>query len=121
MTQPSAVPAKPVTFKVLCEVPQLDTVDPDIQRYKDLGIEIPRSAEQREEVATVILRVLDWGPDAFADKTRFPSGPICERGDYIITRAFTGTRVKFRGRELRIINDDHIELVVKDLAGFTRA
>ena len=115
-----AVPAKPVTYKVLCEVPSLAVVDPEIERLKAIGLEMPKSATQREEVATVVLRVLDWGPDAFKDVKRFPTGPVCEKGDYILVRAYTGTRVMFGERELRIINDDHIDMVINDLAGFSR-
>src|SRR4249919_2873074 len=104
------VPATPVTFKVLCEVPDLAVTDPEVERLKALGISLPKSATQREETATVVLRVLDWGPDAFADRSRFPGGPVCERGDYIIVRAYTGTRLMYGTHELRIINDDHIDM-----------
>jgi co-chaperonin GroES (HSP10) len=114
------VPASPVTYKVLCEVPDLDTTDPDIERIKAMGLQLPKSATQREEVATVVLRVLDWGPDAFGDSKRFPGGPVCEKGDYILVRAYTGTRLMYGGRELRIINDDHIDMVIHDLDGFSR-
>ena len=114
------VPAKPVSFTVLCEVPDLTVTDPEVERLKALGIALPKSAQQREETATVVLRVLDWGPDAFADRSRFPGGPVCERGDYILVRAYTGTRVMFGERELRLINDDHIDMVINDLAGFSR-
>src|SRR5262245_43571134 len=75
------VPARPVTFKVLCEVPPLGEVDPEIARMEALGMKLAKPAQVREEVATVVLRVLDWGPDAFADKARFPTGPVCEKGD----------------------------------------
>jgi len=114
------VPAVPVTYKVLCEVPDLAATDPEVERLKALGMKLPKEMMQREEAATVVLRVLDWGPDAFCDMKRFPNGPVCERGDYVLVRAYTGTRVMFGEHELRIINDDHIDMVIHDLDGFSR-
>ena len=53
--------------------------------------------------------------------TRFPSGPSCKEGDFVIVRPNSGTRLKIHGREFRIINDDSIEAVVEDPRGITRA
>jgi co-chaperonin GroES (HSP10) len=52
---------------------------------------------------------------------KFPSGPWCEQGDFVITRAYSGTRFKIHGREFRLINDDQVEAVVEDPRGITRA
>jgi len=53
--------------------------------------------------------------------TRFPSGPSCKEGDFVIVRPNSGTRLKIPGREFRIINDDSVEAVVEDPRGITRA
>ena len=74
-----------------------------------------------EEVLTPVLFVVKVGPDAYADKTRFPSGPSCKVGDFVIVRPNSGTRLKIHGREFRIINDDSVEAVVEDPRGITRA
>ena len=65
--------------------------------------------------------VLKLGPDCYKDEKRFPSGPWCKEGDFIITRPMAGSRIKIHGREFRMINDDAVEGVVEDPRGITRA
>ena len=57
------------------------------------------------------------GPDAYASKDRFPSGPYCKEGDFIMMRSYSGTRLKVHGREFRLLNDDSVEAVVEDPRG----
>ena len=54
------------------------------------------------------------GPDCYKDKSRFPNGPWCKRGDFVLMRAYSGTRIKIHGKEFRLINDDTPEAVVDD-------
>ena len=68
-----------------------------------------------------MLFVVALGDMAYADQNRFPTGPWCKQGDFIITRANTGTRLKIHDREFRIINDDSVEAVVEDPRGIQRA
>ena len=70
-----------------------------------------------EEIATVVGFVLKMGKDCYDDKKKFPSGAWCKEGDWIIFRAFTGTRLKIHGKEFRIINDDNVEAIVQDPRG----
>jgi co-chaperonin GroES (HSP10) len=61
------------------------------------------------------------GPDAYKDKDKFPSGPYCKIGDFVLMRAYSGTRFKVYGKEMfRIVNDDSVEAVVADPTGYTR-
>jgi len=60
------------------------------------------------------------GPDCYKDETRFPTGPWCQVGDFVLFRAFSGTRIKIHGKELRIINDDNVEAVVDDPRGIEK-
>jgi co-chaperonin GroES (HSP10) len=64
--------------------------------------------------------VLALGPDCYGDKGRFPTGPWCKAGDFVLVRSYSGTRFKVRGQELRLINDDMVEAVVEDPRGFSR-
>ena len=73
-----------------------------------------------EEIASVCGFVLKMGPDAYADEKRFPSGPYCKEGDWIMMRAFSGTRFKVHGKEFRLINDDSVEAVVEDPRGIIK-
>ena len=107
----------PRTFHILCVVPEA------MQEYAESEAGIIKSSQSMhyEEVLTPVLFVVKLGPDCYADTTRFPSGPSCKEGDFIIVRPNSGTRLKIHGREFRILNDDSVEAVVEDPRGITRA
>jgi co-chaperonin GroES (HSP10) len=107
----------PKTFHLLCVVPEA------MEEFADSEIGIVKSNQSMhyEEVLTPVLFVVKVGPDAYKDPERFPSGPSCKEGDFVIVRPNSGTRLKIHGREFRIINDDSVEAVVEDPRGITRA
>jgi len=74
-----------------------------------------------DEQTSPILFVMKLGPEAYIDKTKFPSGPRCAEGDFILTRPYAGTRVKIHGKEFRLLNDDQVEATVQDPRGVSRA
>jgi len=96
-------------------------VIPETEDKYDSGIVKADQTRHFEEVLSPVLFVIKMGPDCYADKTRFPSGPSCKVGDFVLVRPNTGTRVKIQGREFRIINDDSVEAVVEDPRGISRA
>jgi hypothetical protein len=73
-----------------------------------------------EEVLTTVLFVIELGPDCYKDPARFPTGPWCKKGDFVLVRPNAGTRVIIHGREFRIINDDSVEAVVDEPRGIRR-
>ena len=102
-------------WKLLCVVPDVsDTFD---------GSQIVKadSLMKAEEHGTTVLFVVDLGPDAYQDKAKFPSGPWCKKGDFVLVRTYSGTRFKIYGKEFRLLNDDQIDAVVDDPRGITRA
>jgi co-chaperonin GroES (HSP10) len=101
-------------YRILCMVPQAD------EAYES-GIIKSDAARQIQEHSTVVLWVMQLGGLAYKDKARFPEGPWCKEGDFVITRAYAGTRIKIHGKEFRIINDDTVEAVVDDPRGYERA
>jgi co-chaperonin GroES (HSP10) len=107
----------PKTFHILTVVPEA------MQEYAESESGIIKSAQAMhyEEVLTPVLFVVKLGPDCYKDEARFPSGPSCKEGDFIVCRPNSGTRLKIHGREFRIINDDSVEAVVEDPRGITRA
>ena len=107
----------PKTFHLLCVVPEA------MEEYADSDVGLIKSSQEiwKEEMLTSVLFVVKLGPDAYKDTTRFPSGPSCKQGDFIVVRPNSGTRLKIHGREFRIINDDSVEAVVEDPRGITRA
>lgn len=104
---------KPSGFHILCAIP-------DIEDKFDNGIVKADVTMQHEEILTTVLFVVALGPDAYKDEKRFPSGPWCKEGDFIIVRSNSGTRLDIHGREFRIINDDTVEGVVDDPRGIRR-
>ena len=107
----------PKTFHLLCVVPEAMEEFAD----SDVGLVKADSTMWKEEMLTPVLFVVKLGPDAYKDATRFPSGPSCKEGDFVVVRPNSGTRLKIHGREFRIINDDSVEAVVEDPRGITRA
>ena len=103
----------PATYHILCVLPEAE------EKY-DNGLLKSGQTMQFEELLSPVLFVIKIGPDAFLDSKRFPSGPSCETGDFILVRPNTGTRMKIHGQEFRIINDDSVEAVVQDPRGITR-
>jgi len=103
----------PSGYRILCAIPEID------EAY-DNGILKAGLTVQHEELLTTVLFVIKLGPDCYKDPSRFPSGPWCKKGDFILVRPHAGTRLKIHGREFRIINDDSVEGVVEDPRGISR-
>ena len=104
----------PATYHLLCVLPEID------ENYES-GLVKAGQTMHYEEVLSPVLFVVKVGPDAYKDEKRFPSGPSCKVGDFILVRPNTGTRIKIHGKEFRIINDDSVEAVVQDPRGISRA
>jgi len=107
----------PSTYYMLTVVPEA------IEEYADSDVGIVKSSKSMyyEEVLTPVLFVVKVGPDCYKDATRFPNGPSCKVGDFVIVRPNSGTRLKIHGREFRLIADTSVEAVVEDPRGITRA
>jgi co-chaperonin GroES (HSP10) len=108
---------EPKTFHMLTVVPEA------MEEFAESDLGIIKSTQTRhyEEVLTPVLFVVKLGPDCYKDTTRFPSGPSCKEGDFVIVRPNSGTRLKIHGREFRIINDESVEAIVEDPRGISRA
>ncbi len=94
---------------------------PETEDKFDSGIIKAEATIFAEERLTTVLFVMEFGPDCYKDKKRFPTGAWCKKGDFVLVRPNTGSRLKIHGREFRIINDDAVEGVVEDPRGVARA
>lgn len=94
---------------------------PEMEEKTESGIYLPEQVREKETLATVVGFVLKMGSLAYKDESKFPDGPWCKEGDWVLFRAYSGTRIKIHGREFRIINDDTVEAVVEDPRGIARA
>ena len=104
----------PSGFHILCMVPE-------VEDKFDSGIIKADTTVFAEERLTTVLFVMELGPDCYKDEKRFPTGAWCNKGDFVLVRPNTGSRLKIHGREFRIINDDAVEGVVDDPRGVARA
>ena len=94
---------------------------PEVSEKTEGGVYMPDQLKKAEETASIIGFVVKVGPEAYADPNKFPNGPWCIAGDFVIFRSYSGTRFKVLGKEFRLINDDTVEAVVEDPRGYSRA
>lgn len=104
---------KPSGYRILCAIPEAE-------KEFDSGIAKADITIQHDEILTTVLFVVDLGPDCYKDESRYPNGPWCKKGDFVLVRPNAGTRLVIHGREFRIINDDSVEAVVDDPRGIKR-
>ena len=78
------------------------------------GIYLGESTLEKQQVASQCGNVLAVGPDAYGDKERFPDGPWCKVGDWVMFARYAGSRIKIEGGEVRLLNDDEILATIKN-------
>lgn len=105
---------KPVGYHLLVAMPEVE------QTFGDSGIVKAAKTVHHDHIMSMVGLVLDMGAQAYADLDRFPLGPWCEIGNYVMFRMNSGTRFKVGGQEYRLLNDDSIEAVVDDPRSVTR-
>ena len=93
---------------------------PEIEDKFDSGLVKADSTIHFEQVLATVFFVIKMGPDCYKDEKRFPSGPWCKKGDFILVKPYSGSRLVIHGREFRLINDDSVEGVVDDPRGIKR-
>ena len=104
---------KPSGYRILCAIPETE-------KKTDGGLILADEYLKREELLTTVLFVVELGPDCYKDEARFPNGPYCKKGDFVLVRPNAGSRIVIHDREFRIINDDSVEAVVDDPRGIKR-
>ena len=78
------------------------------------GVYFSDEQVERQQLATVCGNILAMGPDCYKDKDKFPRGPWCKKGDWVIFARYAGSRFKIEGGEVRLLNDDEIIATIKD-------
>lgn len=107
---------KPSGYRILCAIPEAE------KEFEDSAIGLVKADEtmRNEETLTTVLFVVDMGPDCYKDQAKFPSGPWCKVGDFVLVRPHSGSRLVIHGREFRVIYDDNVEGTVDDPRGIKR-
>ena len=104
---------KPQGYRILCAIPEAEEAF-------DSGIIKSDETRRYDELLSTVLFVVAMGSDCYSDPERFPNGPWCKKGDFVLVRPNAGTRIVIHDREFRIINDDSVEAVVQDPRGIKR-
>lgn len=78
------------------------------------GIAIAEETQKKTQLATTCAYVLEVGPLAYCDESKFPDGPWCKAGDWIVFGRYAGSRIPIEGGEIRIINDDEVLATIGD-------
>ena len=78
------------------------------------GILIAQESLDKLRIATNCGYVISIGPLAYHDKEKFPTGPWCKKGDWVIFARYAGSRLPIEGGEVRILNDDELLGTLKD-------
>jgi co-chaperonin GroES (HSP10) len=103
----------PTGYRILCAIPEQE-------KEFEGGIIKADETIMIEETLTTVLFVVAMGPDCYKDQSRFPSGPYCQVGDFVLIRPNAGSRLVIHGKEFRMINDDSVEGTVDDPRGIRR-
>ena len=78
------------------------------------GLIISQESLDKARIATNCGYVLKIGPLAYLDKEKYPTGPWCKRGDWVIFARYAGSRLPIEGGEVRILNDDEVLGTIPD-------
>jgi len=78
------------------------------------GILVGQDTLDKQQVASQCGNVLAMGPQCYKDKERYPDGPWCKKGDWVIFARYAGSRIQIEGGEIRLLNEDEILATVKN-------
>ena len=77
------------------------------------GIVLADSTLEKQQVASQCGLILAMGPQCYQDKERYPEGPWCKVGEWVMFARYAGSRIKIEGGEIRLLNDDEILATIK--------
>jgi chaperonin GroES len=78
------------------------------------GLLLGQDTLERQQVASQCGNVLAMGPDCYRDTKRYPKGPWCKTGDWVMFARYAGSRIKIEGGEVRLLNDDEVLATIKN-------
>ena len=78
------------------------------------GIHLAETTLEKQQVASQVGLVMAMGPQCYTDRERYPNGPWCKKGDWVVFARYAGSRIQIEGGEVRLLNEDEILATVKD-------
>ena len=104
----------PVGYMLLVGLPDVE------ETFENSGLVKAEKTKRDETILASIGVVIDMGAQAYVDKDRYPNGPWCKVGDYVMFRPNTGTRFRIGNSEYRLMNDDSVQAVVPQPKAISR-
>jgi len=77
------------------------------------GLLLGQETLERQQVGANCGMVLKTGPHCY-DKERYPEGPWCKKGDWVVFARYAGSRIQIDGGEVRLLNDDEILATIEN-------
>ena len=77
------------------------------------GLVLADSTLEKQQVASQCGLILAMGPQCYKDKERYPEGPWCKVGEWVMFARYAGSRIKIEGGEISLLNDDEILATIK--------
>ena len=78
------------------------------------GIFYAQESLEKLRIAVNCGYVLKMGPLAYYDKEKFPTGPWCKEGQWVVFARYAGSRLPIEDGEVRILNDDEVLGTISD-------
>ena len=78
------------------------------------GVLLGQETIERQQVGSQCGLVLRMGPDCYKDKDRYPDGPWCKEGQWVMFARYAGSRIRIEGGEIRLLNDDEVLATIKN-------
>ena len=77
------------------------------------GIIMSETTIEKQQVASQCGLVLAMGEQCY-DKERYPEGPWCKKGQWVVFARYAGSRIQIDGGEVRLLNDDEILATIEN-------
>lgn len=97
---------RPIGFQVLIKL--------HVRKTTMGALELPTDYANQDQFNTREGLILDFGPDAFSNKYKFPNGPWCKPGEWVIFARYQNSIFGVNGVPLSLINDDQLLGVIDD-------
>ena len=78
------------------------------------GLYLGQETLERQQIGSTCGLVLAQGPDCYKDSERYPDGPWCKKGDWVIFARYAGSRIQIDGGEVRLLNDDEVLATIEN-------
>ena len=78
------------------------------------GLYLGQETLERQQIGSTCGLVLAQGPDCYKDPERYPEGPWCKKGDWVIFARYAGSRIQIDGGEVRLLNDDEVLATIEN-------